>query len=390
MDPAVTFVNARIDGRSPATLRLAEGRIAAAVTAPLPGDVVMDAAGDRVLPGLVNAHDHLQLNNFPRLKYRQRHDDVGQWIADIDSSRHVDRAIAEPAALRRDLRLLIGGIKNILSGVTTVAHHDPYYPALAKPGFPCRVLANYGWAHSLGLDGDEKVSASYRATGANLPWFIHAGEGVSPAARGEFARLERLGCIGPNTRLIHGVAFTAEERARLADAGAGLIWCPSSNFHLFDVTVDCRDLMARGCVALGSDSRLSGAGDLLDELRVARERCGLSPEALEPLVTRHAARLLGFADRGVLTAGALADCVVLPCDVPLGVAQRADLRCVMLDGAMVWGDADYAEVLLPANRSVAVSVDGREKYLDRALADALRSVPLHAEGVQLETRGRAA
>jgi cytosine/adenosine deaminase-related metal-dependent hydrolase len=390
MARALTFVDAGIGTRRAVSLRIDAGRIADLDARPAPGDLVVDAAGDCILPGLINAHDHLQLNNFPRLKYRERHADVAEWITDIDSRRATDRAIAEPAALRRELRLLIGGLKNILSGVTTVAHHDPFYAPLAATDFPCRVLANYGWAHSLGLDGDEGVCNSYRATPAGMPWFVHAGEGISATARGEFERLESLGCVGPNTRLIHGVAFTAEQRVRLADRGAGLIWCPSSNFHLFDATADCADLVARGCVALGSDSRLSGAGDLLDELRVAHERCGVAPCVLEPLVTHTGARLLGLPDRGRLVPGALADCILLPRGVPLGVARRTDLRCVLLGGTMVWGDVDYAEQLMAPDRRVEAILDGRTKIMDRALADTVRRVPQHQDGVRLEAQGRAA
>ncbi|HEU4590686.1 MAG TPA: hypothetical protein VFS13_07240, partial [Steroidobacteraceae bacterium] len=207
-------MNAAIGTRE-TSLRMVGARIATLDAAPCSGDIVVDAAGDRFLPGLINAHDHLQLNNFPRLKYREAHADVGEWIADIDARRTTDRAIAEPASLSRASRLLVGGIKNILSGVTTVAHHDRFDPLLDAAGFPCRVLAEYGWSHSLGLDGDEAVRASYRATPRKIPWFIHAGEGLSAAARDEFARLDRLGCVGPNTRLIHGVAFSVEQRARL-------------------------------------------------------------------------------------------------------------------------------------------------------------------------------
>jgi cytosine/adenosine deaminase-related metal-dependent hydrolase len=390
MARAVKFVNAAIGTREQSALRLVGARIAAPEVAAGGGEIVLDAAGDCILPGLINAHDHLQLNNFPRLKYRNTYVDVGEWIADIDARRATDRAITEPARLARASRLLIGGFKNILSGVTTVAHHDPFDASLDAAGYPCRVLAEYGWSHSLGLDGDEAVRASYHATPRRIPWFIHAGEGVSNAARDEFARLEGLGCIRANTRLIHGVAFSAEQRARLADAGAGLIWCPSSNLHLFDVTSDCSDLIARGSVALGTDSRLSGAGDLLDELRVARERCAATPEALQPLVTTAAAKLLGLADRGRLEPGAMADCIVLPRQTPLGIARRADLRCVMLGGAMLWGDQDYARQLISPERQVAARLDGQPKVFDRSLAEALRRVPWEESGVSLDLTGRAA
>ena len=388
---AVSFVNARLGSATRTSLRWSGARITAVGAPPAPGDIVIDAAGDRLLPGLINAHDHLQLNNFPRLKFRERHENVGEWIADIDARRAVEPGIADNTAIPREARLRLGGIKNILSGVTTVAHHDPLYPSLLDGNFPCRVLADYGWSHSLALDGAEKVRASCLRTPAQQPWFIHAGEGVDSAALAEFAQLERLDCLRGNSLFIHGVAFTAAERERLAAWGAGLIWCPSSNLFLLGRTADCADLIARGRVALGSDSRLSGTGDLLTELGVARD-CIDMPEAwLEALVTSIAASLLRLSDLGRLRAGAMADCVVLPEAAPLGVARRADLRCVVLDGRMRYGDADYAERLMSADDRIPVIVDGRDKILHRSLVDVLRSSPLQEPGVRLsEARGRAA
>jgi cytosine/adenosine deaminase-related metal-dependent hydrolase len=385
-----TFINATIGARR-SSLRMKSGLIDAPSVPPQPGDLVVDLRGDRMLPGLINAHDHLQLNNFPRLKYRERHENVAQWIADIDTQRATDPAIAESARVARDLRLRLGGVKNILSGVTTVAHHDPWYPVLGAGDFPCRVLPDYGWAHSLALEGEFKVQESYRGTPADRRWFIHAGEGVDAAARREFSTLERLDCIASNTLLIHGVAFTAAERERLAVRGAGLIWCPSSNFFLLGATAECADLIAQGRVALGSDSRLSGAGDLLDELAVAREHCGVTEADLTTMVTSAAAMLLGLPDRGALRAGALADCVILPRDLPLSAASRADLRCVMLGGVMRYGDEDLAQVLMAPERRVPVTVDGRPKIVERGIAEFLRTSPLQERGVLvMESRGKAA
>lgn len=387
----VSFVNARLGPAARTSMRMCGTRIAAIGVQPTPGDIVVDAAGDRLLPGLINAHDHLQLNNFPRLKFRERHDNVGEWIADIDARRALDPGIADNAAIARDSRLRLGGIKNLLSGVTTVAHHDPLYPSLREDDFPCRVLADYGWSHSLALDGETKVRDSCRSTPGQQPWFIHAGEGVDAAAQAEFSQLERLDCVRRNSLFVHGVAFTAAERERLAAQGAGLIWCPSSNLYLLGRTAECADLIARGRVALGSDSRLSGAGDLLTELGVARE-CIAMPEAdLEALVTTVAASLLRLRDRGTLSAGAVADCVVLPDDVPLGAVRRADLRCVILDGVMRYGDADYAERLMTADDCVSVIVDGHAKILERTLADFLRNSRLQEPGVHVPTmEGKAA
>jgi imidazolonepropionase-like amidohydrolase len=60
----LTFINAQFrDGRI-GSLRVRGARIAALDVEPAPADAVIDLQGDRLLPGLINAHDHLQLNSF--------------------------------------------------------------------------------------------------------------------------------------------------------------------------------------------------------------------------------------------------------------------------------------------------------------------------------------
>ncbi len=55
------------------SLRIVGSRIAALDVDPQPEDLIVDLAGDRLLPGLINAHDHLQLNSLPALSRRGRY-----------------------------------------------------------------------------------------------------------------------------------------------------------------------------------------------------------------------------------------------------------------------------------------------------------------------------
>lgn len=380
---AVTFVNARMSGSEFDTLRIQGCRIVSLGQPPQHGDRVVDLHGDRLLPGLINAHDHLQLNNFPRLEYHEPYRNAGEWIADVNTRLHADGTFRASLAVARDDRLLVGGVKNLLSGVTTVAHHDPQYPALSSVHFPTRVVANCGWSHSLGVDGEEQVRRSYQRTPLDWPWIIHAAEGVDQESADEFERLDMIGCLSANTLIVHGTALDHAQRMRLDHVGAGLIWCPSSNLRLFHKTTDVADLIARGRVALGSDSRLTGARDLLDELRVAAKVSGLGEQALESLVTSHSARLLRLTDRGVLRPGALADLLILPSQLPLAKATRADVRLVMLDGVVRYGDKDYAELAAPTSSCVEIRVDGRPKMLDSKLAAHLRATAAREDGFEL-------
>lgn len=376
---SLLFINGGEPG--PEQLRVVGDRIAEASAPPQPGETVIDLQGDRLLPGLINAHEHLQLNALPRLSYRPRYSHVGEWIADIDARRAEDPLLQTNQALPREQRLLIGGLKNLLSGATTVVHHDPLYPSLQAPAFPVRLLQPYGWSHSLGLDGAEQVQRSFRATPPEQPWIIHAAEGLDQAD--EFELLDWLGCIAPNTVLVHGLALTPAQQQRLAARGASLVWCPGSNLHLFWRTPEVRPLLERGCLLLGSDSRISGERDLLDELPLARELAGLSEPELEALLTARAAERLCLPDRGRLQAGLLADLLVLPAGLRLSEARRADLRLVMLGGRPRCAHpllARYWEAeMLP------VELDGQPRWLARELAQQLAGAEAQEPGLALQT-----
>jgi cytosine/adenosine deaminase-related metal-dependent hydrolase len=391
--PAISFSNARLSGVDATTLRVSGGRILSVGEPPSAGDTVIDCHADWLLPGFINAHDHLELNNFDRLKWRERYDNSREWIADFQPRFDSDPAVRVPMAAPLDDRLFIGGLKNLLCGATTVAHHNPLYAALKRRDFPVRVVQHYGWSHSLLIDGETKVAASYGQTRKNHPWLIHLSEGVDAEAAGELARLDALGALQSNTLIVHGVGLTDAGMSLLRARGAGLVWCPSSNLFMLGRTADVRALSAAGRVALGSDSRLSGERDLLDEMHIARSAGGLVDCSILKMVGSDAARLLRLSQVGTLQPGAYADLVVMPeGESALGPAhnnkaggfRRADVRLVLLSGRARYADTAYAS-LFAATRIHAepVWVDGRAKLLEHALVRRLRGCSVGEQGLAL-------
>jgi cytosine/adenosine deaminase-related metal-dependent hydrolase len=353
-------------------------------------DRCIDLEGDRLLPGLINAHDHLQWNGLPRQKSRNRYENVREWIADVGEAGANEARRYEESVSRRD-RLWAGGIKNLLSGVTTVAHHDPLFAELSDPRFPIQVVSRYGWVHSLGVAGEQIVQRSNEATPAMWPWIVHAAEGVDHEAGAEIDTLERLGCIKANTLIVHGVGMDAMGRARLIAADAGLIWCPSSNVFMFGKTVDVTKLAVAGQVALGSDSRLTGARDLLEELRIAHETSNLSEEILESIVTVVAARRLRLGDRGCLRTGAQADLLILPRGHSLSDVSRADVRLVVVGGGARFGDVHYTSHFSFASEWTAVTLDGCSKMLAGDIAATYQLSHCREPGLEINLKaGRAA
>lgn len=387
---SVTFVNARVlgDGTDVASsVRVAGDRIDGVDVAPSRGDLVVDLDGAIVAPGLVNAHDHLELNSFPRLKWRNRYENASEWIHDFQPrfGRDPDLAPACPETL--DDRVWVGGLKNLFAGATTVCHHNPMHPVLARR-FPVRVVRRYRMSHSLFIDGP-RVADAYRSTPPDCPWIIHAAEGTDAAASQEIDALEGSGCLGANTVLVHGVAIGAERMRGLAARGVSLVWCPTSNLFLFGVTPDVRAFDDEGRLALGSDSRLSGEGDLLDEMRAAFATRQLSAEGIVRTVTTGAAVVLHLDAAGRLRPGAPADLIVVRSaggDVyeSLTSACRLDVKLVMIGGRSLVAEPALRAIFTHLGIAEApATLDGAPRVLAHWIARRARRLRMPEPGLEV-------
>jgi cytosine/adenosine deaminase-related metal-dependent hydrolase len=386
---ATTLVNGTVlgpDGRLFDSVRIRRGVIDALGASPSRRDTVIDVEQSVVLPGLINAHDHLELNSFPRLKWREHYANVSEWIADFQPrfGRDPQLAAARPETIAD--RVWVGALKNLLSGVTTVCHHNPLHRALRR-GCPVKVVRKFGLSHSLQIDG-ARVRSAYSATPATWPWIIHAAEGVDAAARDEIQTLADMGCLASNTVLVHGVALDSPTSEYALDRGASLVWCPTSNHFLFGRTADVRPFADHRRLAIGSDSRLSGAGDLLDEMRGAFATRQVSAESLVRAATVDGARVLRLPDAGRLTVGASADLTVLqrlsadPFETAVSAA-RVDVRLTMVDGRPLVADPAWAAIFPSRRATTPVRVDGVLRLLAEPIARRTRGLTLQEPGLEL-------
>ena len=307
-------------------------------------DVVLDLRDHLLLPGLVNAHDHLWLNTLRLPQPIEAQKNSYDWI-DAFQPMFADPAIRDALDVDKGARTWQGGLKQLLSGVTTCAHHDDWHPVMGDPAFPVRVLERYGWSHSLRLAGRHgpAVSDSAAATPIDVPWFVHLAEGTDDVAAGELAGLDTHGGLRANTVAIHAVGLGPAALDRLVARGASVVWCPASNLLMLGATLEPRRLLPSGRLALATDSRLTGSRDLLTELQVASEVSGLAGHTLFRLVTDWPARMMRLDDVGHLDAGARADLIVLrdeggdPFEALLRVS-RTGVRAVFRDGQPVLTD----------------------------------------------------
>ncbi len=174
---------------------------------------------------------------------------------------------------------------------------------------------------------DAYIHTHLAETHAELAWVAE----LYPKAKNYLDVYDRYGLVRERSVFAHCLHLSDAEVARMADAGAAVAFCPSSNLFLGSGLFDCGRLCGEGIpVGLGSDV---GAGTSLNILRTASEGykvLQLRGQTLTPLnafyqATLGGARTLGVDSKiGNFAAGKEADFVVLdPSATPLGAFRQA-------------------------------------------------------------------
>ena len=350
-----------------AWLRTDRGRIVAFGHS-RPGDFTapdeIDLGEVAVLPGLVNAHTHLELS-WMRGRIPDT-DNFNEWIRAIielknEAARHGESVARAIDAAVREARgfgtALVGDITNTLAtsrplkehgmaGVVfhellgfrsedassvmqeaaarlehepstdllryTLAPHAPYSVSPALFGLIRAALLRDPFARSsvhLGESAAEIEFLKY-GTGPCRTELERMGKwdpSWVPARCNPVEYLDRMGFLDDRVLVVHGVQFGAEELKRLASRGATLVTCPRGNIRTGAGTPPIEDFFDSGVrIAIGTDS-LTSVPDLnlfseLEEMR--RLAPALPARTLLESATINGARALGFeADFGTIDAG---------------------------------------------------------------------------------------
>jgi cytosine/adenosine deaminase-related metal-dependent hydrolase len=140
-----------------------------------------------------------------------------------------------------------------------------------------------------------------------------------PPGRSPVAEALSLGLLGPDALAVHAVWLSGADRRLLADTGTAVCLCPRSNRHIGVGTADAPALFAAGVpLCLGTDSLASNDDlDLWNEVRaLLADHPDFPGQALLPALTTTPARILG-RDRelGLLAPGAVGGYAVVPPDL---------------------------------------------------------------------------
>jgi cytosine/adenosine deaminase-related metal-dependent hydrolase len=379
-----------------------KGRVVAVGPAEAPGDAY-DLGRVAVLPGLVNAHTHLELS-YLRDRVPVSSDFVG-WIRQVVGTRRLHQDPGAPYvvdAIRRGIddavrsgTALVGDITNTLVPFEPLARSDLaavlFYELIRfNAPDPDGVVAQardrlrgFGWTDRVrgGLAAHAPYSVApgvFRALrqaddpDRGEPYSVHLSESPEEV---EFigtgggpwrAFLEDVGAWDPGWRApggspvsyldacgfltaralaVHGVQMSIDDLACLAARGATLVTCPRSNARTGAGVPPVADFYRSGVrVAVGTDS-LASTPDLnvFAELAALRRLAPEVPAArLLESATRDGARALGFdGDYGTIEPGKQARLIAV--SIPEGLVDVEEYLVSGIQPDQIrWLDADVS------------------------------------------------
>jgi cytosine/adenosine deaminase-related metal-dependent hydrolase len=260
-------------------------------------DIVINFENALVFPGLINSHDHLEFSLYPPLGNKTYKDYI-EWGDDIHK---VNKAQIESILrIPEKLRYKWGIYKNLLPGITTVFQHGKI---INDPKDNIIDVYNGGKIfHSVKLEKYWKLRINLPNPG---PIVIHIGEGINTKSSEEIKILNRWNFLKKEVIGIHAIALKKED----AENFKAIIWCPASNYFLFNKTADISEIKEKTKILFGTDSSVSANGNIWDHLRFARKLKLINDNNLFDALTATPAEIWDLKSLGILKETYQADLV---------------------------------------------------------------------------------
>ena len=358
---------------------------------------IIDAAGNLLMPGLINCHGHGAMTLFRGLA-----DDLPlmTWLTEHifpAEARLVDAEMVYWCSKLASAEMILGGTTTVAdayfhedaaaqafceAGIRAVAPQgiiDFPAPGVPDPTQNIAAAADFlaAWQgknplltpalfchspYTCSPDTLQRTKALAREAGSLF--FIHLAEtkeelrqikeqhGCTPVGL-----LHRLGLLDENTVCVHCIWLDARDIELLQETGAKVTTCPESNMKLGSGIAPLAELLEAGVpVGLGTDGCASNNDlDLFQEMAscarlhkvAAHEPTRLPAATVLGMATGAGARVLGLARQtGRLAVGLRADCIIIDRRQPhltpfhnpetlVYAGRGSDVSTVLIDGRVV-------------------------------------------------------
>ena len=342
-----------------------------------------------IMPGLVNAHTHLELTHFPAWKVRKELDYLPkryvEWVQQVVKIKRALQPGDLEHSVREGMRLCLESgttaVGDILSDFSLIPlfRDTPlsgrlFLEAIGHEPTHCQSVVERIETLLQGMQGtllpgisphtphtvSKELFKALQALSEKLrvPKAVHLSETADEASfmhdtTGAIADLlypmahweqylphpmrttsahflDDLGVLDRGTLAVHAVHVTPDDAKLLKERGVSVVLCPRSNDRLFVGCAPHRLLKSAGLpLALGTDSLASNDSlSLWDEMRFLQQAAPdvFSAEELLAMATMGGARALQIeSSAGSLEAGKRADFQVLYCGRSAGASPYATL-----------------------------------------------------------------
>jgi cytosine/adenosine deaminase-related metal-dependent hydrolase len=338
----------------------------------IPKDWRIEFENAIAFPGLINSHDHLDFNLFPKLGNRI-YNNYSEWGKDIHTqNKDVINAVLK---IPQQLRTQWGIYKNLLNGITTVVNHGAKLK-IADP-FITVLQDNYS-LHSIQFERYWQLKLN-NFFSKKQPYVIHVGEGTDEMAHNEILTLIKKNFFNKSLFAVHGVAMDEEQAKNFK----GVIWCPDSNFFLLNATADIKRLKTKTRILFGTDSTLTADWNLWNHLRLARRTDLLNDRELFKTLTKTPSLAWEQNHTGAISINKNADIVIAKAIAGKGFdafysLNPKNIQFILHRGKIRLFDEEIKGQLMgyyfPISQFSKINVDGNWKYVYGDLPKLIREV----------------
>jgi 5-methylthioadenosine/S-adenosylhomocysteine deaminase len=260
------------------TVLIREGKIVAVgPKVKVPANVTIVEVDGIIAPGLIDLHNHLTWNVFPRWhpnqEFGSRYDwqkkQIYQTMLESPHASMVSDGLECEMERYAEVKAVSEGETSAVGSLADACSQGLAHNLDTEDEFQVRYNV-----FPLRMTDSETASVRQRLQNHQLHAFlIHLCEGshTDASSAHEFAVLKERGLLLPGVALIHGVALQPENFAEMAAHGVSLIWSPRSNLELYGNTADIAAAKAAKVpIALSPDWSPTGSDGSLYRPRISR------------------------------------------------------------------------------------------------------------------------